>query len=117
MGCTNTSTTEKTTIDGKFVHVVMFWLEEPNNNSVRSNFENALNIMVKDSKYINSVHIGSPANTPRDIVDNSYTYSYIATFNSKEDQDNYQTEAAHDTFRKAIDGMIDKIVIYDSLAL
>lgn len=103
-------------IEGKFVHVVMIWLKDSKNKEVRSHFEDALETMTKNSLYIKSVHFGSPANTPRDIVDNSYTYCYIATFNSKEDQDNYQTEKAHDIFRKEIDGLIDKIVIYDSIS-
>jgi len=107
----------KQVIEGKFVHTVMFWLKEADNISVKTHFETALNTMIKDSLYIKSVYLGSPAYTPRDIVDSSYTYCYIATFDSKEDQDLYQTEEAHDVFRHAIDGLLDKIIIYDSIYL
>ena len=111
--CSNTPKAKP--IEGEFVHVVMIWLKDSENKEVRNHFEEALETMTKNSLYINSVHFGSPANTPRDIVDNTYTYCYIATFFSKEDQDKYQTEKAHEIFREEIDGLIDKIVIYDSL--
>ena len=94
----------------------MIWLKDSENKEVRSHFEDAVETMTKNSLYINSLHLGSPANTPRDVVDNSYSFCYIATFNSKEDQDNYQTEKSHDIFREEIEGLIDKIIIYDSLA-
>lgn len=115
--CMENSKLDKTSVDGEFVHVVMFWLNESNDENIKARFESALQTMVNDSKYIKTAHIGTPANTPRGIVDNSYTYCYIAKFSSKEDQDKYQSEVAHDVFREAIDGLIDKIIIYDSLSL
>jgi hypothetical protein len=105
----------KKAIEGEFVHIVMFWLKEPNNDSIRTHFETVLNTMIKDSLYIKSIHLGTPAKTRRDIVDNSYTYCYIVTFDSQEDQDKYQNELAHDIFRDAIEGVVDKLVIYDSI--
>ncbi|MFK2819440.1 Dabb family protein [Flavobacteriaceae sp. LMIT009] len=105
------------TIGGEFAHIVLIWLKEPNNETVHTSFQSALQTMVKNSLYIKSAHLGSPANTNRDIVDNSYTYCYIATFASKEDQDSYQTEKAHDVFREKVGHLFDKIVIYDSFGL
>lgn len=102
-------------IIGEFAHVVLFWLKNPDSKEDRETFESAMRTMIKNSEYIKSVHFGLPANTPREIVDNSYTYSYIATFASKEDQDAYQTEKAHDVFRNAVGHLFDKIRIYDSL--
>ncbi len=105
------------TIGGEFAHIVLIWLKEPNNETVHTSFQSALQTMVKNSLYIKSAHLGSPASTSRDIVDNSYTYCYIATFASKEDQDSYQTEKAHDVFREQVGHLFDRIVIYDSLGL
>ena len=95
----------------------MIWLKDSDNEAVHTSFQSALQTMVKNSLYIKSAHLGLPANTNRDIVDNSYTYCYIATFTSKEDQDSYQTEKAHDVFREQVGHLFDKIVIYDSFGL
>ena len=105
------------TIGGEFAHIVLIWLKDPNSEAVHTSFQSALQTMVKNSLYIKSAHLGSPASTSRDIVDNSYTYCYIATFASKEDQDSYQTEKAHDVFREQVGHLFDRIVIYDSLGL
>ena len=105
------------TIGGEFAHIVLIWLKDPNSEAVHARFQSALQTMVKNSLYIKSAHLGSPASTSRDIVDNSYTYCYIATFASKEDQDSYQTEKAHDVFREQVGHLFDRIVIYDSLGL
>lgn len=102
-------------IAGEFAHIVLIWLKDPTNEKDRIAFESAMQTMIQNSKYIKSVHFGFPANTPRDIVDNSYTYCYIATFETKEDQDLYQTEAAHEVFRQQSGHLWNKIVIYDSI--
>ena len=102
-------------IIGDFAHIVMVWLKDPNSKEDRETFEGAMQTMITNSEYIKSVHFGLPANTPREVVDNSYTYCFIATFATKEDQDLYQTEKAHDEFREQAGDLIGKIVIYDSL--
>lgn len=104
-------------VGGEFAHIVLIWLKDSDNEAVHTSFQSALQTMVKNSLYIKSAHLGLPANTNRDIVDNSYTYCYIATFTSKEDQDSYQTEKAHDVFREQVGHLFDKIVIYDSFGL
>ena len=49
---------------------------------------------------IKQSHIGIPANTQRDVVDNSYDVSWLAFFNNAEEQDSYQTDPDSFTVRK-----------------
>ena len=62
-------------------------------------------------------HIGIPAQTPRDVVDNSYGYSLVCVFKNKEDQDIYQAHVAHKKFIKDTSMLWEKVVVYDSLTV
>ncbi|MBK5193956.1 MAG: Dabb family protein, partial [Flavobacteriaceae bacterium] len=72
--------------DKNFTHVVYFYLNNPDNPEDRSAFENSLKKFLDTSLYAKTKFIGIPAETPRNVVDNSYTYSLILTFPSKEIQ-------------------------------
>lgn len=98
-----------------FVHSVFFWLKPDLTAEQTSEFELALHTMVQDSQYAHTGHIGKPAGTPREVVDNSYDYSLIVTFDSASDHDAYQTEAPHDLFRETIKPFTQRVQIYDSV--
>lgn len=103
--------------DKNFSHVVYFWLNNPKNEQDRKDFETSLKKFLNNSLYAKTKFIGVPANTPREVVDNSYTYSLILTFPSKEIQDKYQNEAAHLTFIKEASHLWEKVQVYDSIGL
>ncbi|MDX1470979.1 MAG: Dabb family protein, partial [Flavobacteriaceae bacterium] len=69
------------------------------------------------SPYIISYHIGTPAGTPREVVDNSYDYCLIVNFKDKEAHDNYQEEDAHQVLRDETAGLWSKLQIYDTQLL
>ena len=102
-------------IEGEFIHSVYFWLKNPDSQSDRESFEKSLLKFINSSEYIVSKHVGTPAGTPRDVVDNTYTYSLILTFKSKEDQDKYQEEEVHKQFIKESEHLWEKALIYDSI--
>ena len=101
-------------IKGSFVHVVYFWLKEPTNNEIRQKFVKSLSNFIDNSAFIQSKHIGTPADTNREVIDNSYTYCLIVTFNSKEDQDKYQAEEGHIKFLEESKVLWEKVLVYDS---
>ncbi len=103
--------------DKNFTHVVYFWLNEPENTDHRAAFENSLKNFLNNSLYAKTSFIGVPANTPRDVVDNSYTYSLILTFPSKEIQDKYQNEKAHLKFIAESENLWKKVQVYDSIGI
>ena len=108
---------EKPQFDPNFAHVVYFWLNNPESEQDRKDFETSLKKFLNQSQYAGTKFIGVPANTPREVVDNSYTYSLILTFPSKEIQDKYQTEAAHLEFIKEASHLWEKVQVYDSIGL
>ncbi len=108
---------EEIKFDENFTHVVYFWLNHPDNNQDRSDFETSLKKFLNNSKYAQTKFIGTPANTPREVVDNSYTYSLILSFPSKEDQEKYQKEQAHLDFIKEASHLWKKVQVFDSVGL
>lgn len=103
---------------GDFAHQVFIWLKEPDNAEAQKTFENNLNVFLKACKgLIRYVQVGKPAQTPRDVVDNSYSYSLIVFFDTKEKHDAYQAHPAHVKFVEDTSKLWNKVVVYDALAL
>ena len=118
MGTKNVKAQEnKLDFNRAFTHVVFFWLNNPENAEDKREFVTSLKKFMKNSEYAQTKFIGIPAETPRDVVDNSYTYSLILTFPSKEIQDKYQTEPAHLLFIEEASHLWKKVQVYDSLGL
>ncbi|MCF7569325.1 Dabb family protein [Sabulilitoribacter arenilitoris] len=100
-----------------FKHTVFFWLKEPENQSNRKTFETSLKKFINTSTYIQSKHIGIPAETNREVIDSSYTYCLSLGFSSKENQDKYQEEPAHKVFIQESCQLWHKVVVYDSISI
>ena len=100
---------------GSFVHVVFFWLKNPDNKKEKRQFENNLNTFIQGIDYIRSRHVGTPAGTDRSVVDNSYTYCLIVSFDSKEDHDAYQEDGIHKKFIDDTAALWEKVQVYDSI--
>ena len=97
-----------------FVHHVFFWLKEPNNLEARKQFEFGLQNLIQ-VPLIQSSHIGKPVESPREVVDDSFTYSYMAFFKSKEDQNIYQTHPIHLKFVEDCQHLWEKVIVYDAM--
>lgn len=100
----------------RFIHHVFFWLKEPVTLEVRSKFENALKELICTETILDS-HLGIPAPTKREVIDNSYTYSLLLTFRNKEEQDIYQTHPKHLKFIDECEDLWDKVVVFDSVGI
>ena len=97
-----------------FVHHVFFWLKEPQNEQARKDFEKGLQGLITVPQ-IQSYHIGTPVESPREVVDDSFTYSYMAFFKSKEDQTIYQTHPIHLKFIEDCQHLWEKVIVYDAM--
>ncbi|TPN89057.1 Dabb family protein [Aquimarina algicola] len=105
-------------IKGNLVHNVFFWLKNPDNQTERKAFEKGVKDLLSQCKFITSSHIGSTANTAkRDVVDASFTYCVVITFDSKEAHDNYQVDPLHKKFIKENEMLWSKVLVYDSQKL
>lgn len=100
--------------DTNFAHTVYFWLTNPNNHEDRIAFETSLQKFLNNSKYAKTKFIGIPPRASRDVVDGSFTYSLIVTFESAEIQQRYQDETPHKLFVQESSKLWTKVIVYDS---
>jgi hypothetical protein len=98
-------------IKGRFIHMVFFYLKEDTDPMA---FIRATENFLMKVDEIKGYHLGTPAMTPRDVVDNSYSVSLVATFNTKEDQDIYQSHQAHLDYIAANKHLWTEVKIFDS---
>ncbi len=104
-------------LKGNFVHVVFFWLKNPNDPAARSAFLQELKAYTSQIDVILSYQIGTPAATDRPVIDNTYSYSLVTTFRNKADHDLYQAHPAHERFVKNASTLWEKVQVYDAVAL
>lgn len=100
--------------DSNFAHTVYFWLKNPDSKADRKAFETSLRTFLDNSAYAKTQFIGKPPSASRDVVDGSFTYSLIVTFESAEAQQEYQVEAPHKKFVEESSGLWTKVIVYDS---
>jgi len=103
--------------DVNFAHTVYFWLENPDNQEDRTAFETSLRKFLDNSGYAKTKFIGTPPRASRDVVDGSFTYSLIVTFESSEAQQKYQDEAPHKLFIEESSHLWTKVIVYDSTGI
>ena len=96
----------KDPIEGDFLHHVFFWLKAPDNAEARQEILTAIPTI----KY---AYIGTPAGTPRDVVDNSWTFYWLVTFDDKAGWQVYNDHPLHDDFRKKA-SLWKKVLVYDT---
>lgn len=99
-----------------FIHHVYFWLKDTANGSDLLKLIEGLK-KLSVAATIQSFHIGKPANTNRDVVENTYSVSWLLLFNNKEDQDSYQTDPIHLKFVEECSGLWSKVVVYDTVGI
>ncbi len=99
-----------------FVHHVYFWL---NNAESAEDLGKLVAGLKKLSvvKTIKQFHIGKPASTSREVIDGSYAVSWLTLFDTKADQDSYQTDPIHLKFVEECASLWKKVIVYDSVDL
>lgn len=109
--------TEMKEFDPHFSHTVFFWLKNPDSPADREAFETSLKKFLGNSAYAKTKFIGTPPKASRDVVDGSFTYSLILSFDSAESQQAYQDEAPHKVFIEESSNLWNKVVVYDSTSI
>ena len=102
------------TLEGNFVHAVFFWLVDEDDKTKKA-FLTELRTFIDHVEMIKSQHIGTPAGTDRPVIDNSWTFSLILSFDSKKEQDEYQEHQLHKDFIENASSLWDKVLVYDSI--
>jgi hypothetical protein len=99
---------------GQFIHHVYFWLHRPKNETDKKDLIKGLKKLSKVG-VIRSFHIGEPASTRREVIDSSYSISWLLYFENAADQDSYQTDPIHLKFVDECKHLWKKVVVYDTV--
>lgn len=97
-----------------FIHHVFFWLKNADSKDDGKLLIEGLRSLAA-APTIKDFHIGIPAGTDRDVVDNSYAVSWMALFDNKEDHDIYQTDPIHLKFVDDCSHLWQKVVVFDTV--
>ena len=95
-----------------FVHAVFFWLRPDLTEAETAQFiEGARSLTTIPS--VRHGFVGTPADTDRPIIDRSYSWGVVVTFDDVAGHDAYQVDPAHDKFRIECAPLWSKVLIYD----
>jgi len=97
-----------------FIHHVYFWLKNAESKDDKDKLVEGLKKLSK-VKIIRSFHIGQPAATNRDVVDRSYSVSWLVMFDDLAAQDSYQSDPIHLKFVEECSALWSKVIVYDSV--
>lgn len=98
-----------------FLHHVFFTLKNPNNAAERQQLIDGLNTL-RSVQTIKLIHIGQPAATDRDVIDRSYSISWLLIFENLADEEVYQVHPLHLKFVENCKHLWSKVVVYDSVS-
>jgi hypothetical protein len=99
-----------------FIHHVYFWLKNPESINDLNQLIEGLN-KLSAVRTIANFHIGKPASTKREVIDSSYSVSWLLVFNKKEDQNSYQADPIHLKFVEQCSHLWSKVVVYDTVSI
>jgi len=99
-----------------FIHHVFFWLKDPESNGDLNELIEGLKKLSK-APTIKDFHIGMPATTNRNVIDTTYSVSWLLLFDNPGDQDVYQTDPIHLNFIDTCSHLWSKVLVYDTVNL
>ena len=97
-----------------FFHHVFFWLNNPESTDDRAKLIEGLKTL-RAVKTIREYHIGQPAGTNRDVIEKTYSISWLLVFDNAADQESYQSDPIHLKFVETCSILWKKVVVYDTI--
>jgi Stress responsive A/B Barrel Domain len=101
-------------LENIFIHHVYFWLKNPGSDSDLAELKRGLK-KLSAAKIIRQFHIGRPADTDRDVIDHSYSLSWLLIFENAADQAAYQIDPMHLQFVEECSHLWRKVIVYDTV--
>jgi hypothetical protein len=107
-------TMERKDTKKQLVHHVYFWLKNRDSKEDLNKLIEGLNTL-KKIEQLKLAKIGLPASTEkRDVVDNSYSVSWLNFFDDVKGQNEYQVHPTHLAFVENYKHLWEKVIVYDS---
>ena len=102
---------------GLILHSVYFWLRKGLSEAEKKDFLNYFEVLRKIPQ-VKSLHYGVPAKTEkRDVVDHSYSYNLLLTFESLADIGIYGNHPEHIKGAKAYEKYWERVEVKDTFLL
>ena len=98
-----------------FVHTVFFWFNDDVTDEQKKQFADIGLADLITCKTIYKGYYGLPAQSPREVVDNSYGYALNCFFKSAEDEAIYQNDPQHLKFIETYKHLWKRVQVYDNL--
>lgn len=99
-----------------FIHSVYFWEREGLTTAERDEWLAGLRSLL-GIETVRDGSIGTPAATDRPVIDRSYSYALITSFDDEAGHDVYQEHPVHDVFRERCARFWKKVLIYDAVTI
>ncbi|MBT8231896.1 MAG: Dabb family protein [Saprospiraceae bacterium] len=100
----------------QFIHTVFFWLKDEVSEKEKEDFASkGLNGLLENCSTVYRGYQGPPANTKRDVVDNSYDFALVCHFKSPQDEETYQNDQHHLDFIETYKHLWEKVQVFDNL--
>lgn len=96
-----------------FVHNVYFWMKNPDSIEEAARLASGIKTLATVTG-VQGFHLGRPAPTDREVIDNTYTFHLMLQFDTLEAQSAYQVDPIHEKFVEHCSRLWEKVVVYDS---
>lgn len=97
-----------------FTHVVIFWFNDNVDKAAAlAQIRNDSETLLKPISGLKWYSIGTPANTPRPVVDSSHDFALCTVYEDRAGHDAYQIHPNHQQFLANNKPNFKKIVVYD----
>lgn len=96
-----------------FIHLVFFWLKPGTPDSARQQLLADCQTYLTKIPSVRHLWAGTPAMTPREIVDNSYAVGLTVVLDDSAGHDVYQAHPAHKEFIERNKAHWARIQVYD----
>lgn len=96
-----------------FVHTVYFWLKEGTPEAARLQLLEDCRTLLSQVPSVRQLYAGPPANTPREVVDNSYACGLTVFFDDVAGHNVYQDHPLHLDFIERNNEHWARVQVYD----
>lgn len=96
-----------------FVHTVFFWLKDGAPKDAQQKLVADCYKYLSPIPGVKQLFAGPPANTPRDVVDNSYQVGLTVIYADTKDHDVYQVHDLHEQFIARNKEHWKRVQVYD----
>lgn len=97
-----------------FVHAVYFWGKPGLTTADKQAWEKGLQTL-PTIETVEQGYVGIPADTHRDVVENTYSYALVLLFRDKHAHDKYQVHPVHQRFVADCARYWQKVRVHDSV--